>query len=360
MFRWLPRQGDPRAIAASLERRQVSPPLAAALARFLTQAPDRELVHFNPRALAEQLGLDERATLRLLLTALEEGLVTLNWELRCPACGAINHRGASLTALHASEACGACGAQFSPQLDAEVRVTFSVHERLRALGRSADDPAHRAALDARLGVVSGHALLLLPEFRRLFPQQRLLPDESLQISRVAILFTDLAGSTALYAQRGDPRAYHLVRLHFDELFRVADEQGGLMIKTIGDAVMAAFQTPGEAMRAAQAMLQAVAALNQRGQLQGEERLMLKVGVHVGPGLSVTLNGQPDYFGTTVNLAARVQRRSQGGDVAFSQEVFNDPEVRALLRGADTEQEQAALKGIAEPVRIYRWQVVGPQ
>jgi hypothetical protein len=87
MFRWLPRQGDPRAIAASLERRQVSPPLAAALARFLTEAPDRELVHLNPRALAEQLGLDERATLRLLLTALEEGLVTLNWELRCPACG---------------------------------------------------------------------------------------------------------------------------------------------------------------------------------------------------------------------------------------------------------------------------------
>lgn len=360
MLRRLLRQGNPRAIAASLERRQVSPALAAALAGFLTQAPDRELVQLNPRALAEQLGLDERATLRLLLTALEEGLVTLNWEVRCPACGATNHRGDSLTALHASETCGACGAQFSPQLDAEVRVTFSVHERVRALGRSADDPAHRAALDARLGVVSGHALLLLPEFRRLFPQQRLLPDESLQISRVAMLFTDLAGSTALYAQRGDPRAYHLVRLHFDELFRVANEQGGLMIKTIGDAVMAAFQTPGEAMRAAQAMLREIAALNQQARLHGDERLILKVGVHVGPGLSVTLNGQPDYFGTTVNLAARVQRRSQGGDVAFTQEVYSDPEVRALLGGADIEQEQVELKGIAEPVRVYRWQVVGPQ
>ena len=80
----------------------------------------------------------------------------------------------------------------------------------------------------------------------------------------------------------------------------------------------------------------------------------------GPSLSVTLNGQPDYFGTTVNLAARVQRLSHGGDVAFSQEVHDDPEVRALLARGDAEQEQAALKGIAEPVRFYRWQVVAPR
>jgi class 3 adenylate cyclase len=360
MFRRALRQSDPRRLAASLERRQVRPAHAAALARFLSAAPDRELVRFNPRALGEQLGLDERATLRLLLAALEEGLVTLNWEVRCPSCGATNHRGDSLTALHREESCGACHGRFAPHLDEEIFVTFSVHGRLRALGREAGDGGHRAAVDARLGVVSGHALLLLPEFRRLFPQQRLLPDESLEISRVAILFTDLAGSTALYAQRGDPRAYHLVRLHFDELFRVADEQGGLMIKTIGDAVMAAFQAPGEAMRAAQAMLLAIVALNERAQLQGEEQLILKVGVHAGPTLSVTLNGQPDYFGATVNLAARVQRLSHGGDVAFSQEVHDDPEVRALLARADAEQEQAALKGIAEPVRFYRWQVVAPR
>jgi class 3 adenylate cyclase len=357
MFRRSPRQSDPRAIAAGLERRQVSPALAAALAGLLAGAPARELHHFNPRALAEQLGLDERAALRLLLAALEEGLVTLNWEVRCPACGAIGHRGDSLAALHASEVCGACRGQFRPHLDNEVRVTFSVHERLRALGRAADDPAYRATVDDRLGVVSGHTLLLLPEFRRLFPQQRLLPDESLQISRVAILFTDLVGSTALYAQRGDPRAYHLVRLHFDELFRVADEQGGLMIKTIGDAVMAAFQTPSAAMRAAQAMLLAVAALNERAELRGEEQLILKVGLHAGPGLSVTLNGQPDYFGTTVNLAARVQRLSQGGDVIFTAEVLADGETRALLGEAEPQQEQVALKGVAEPIHVYRWRVV---
>lgn len=356
MFRRNPRQNEPRPLAAGLERRQVRPPLAAALARFLTEAPDRELVRFNPRALGAQLGLDERATLRLLLAAFEEGLVTLNWEVRCPLCGTSNHRGDSLTALHGEEMCGACHGSFAPHLDAEVRVTFSVHGRVRALGRNADAPDYRAEVDARLGVVSGHTLLLLPEFRRLFPQQRLLPDESLQISRVAILFTDLAGSTALYARRGDPRAYHLVRLHFDELFRVADEQGGLMIKTIGDAVMAAFQTPVAAIRAAEAMLRAVTALNERAELRGEERLVLKVGVHVGPGLSVTLNGQPDYFGTTVNVAARVQRLSQGGDVVFTESVLDD-EVRGLLGDTTLNTSQMTLKGIVELVPVYRWEVL---
>lgn len=356
MFRRNPRQRDPRPLAAGLERRQVRPAHAAALARFLTDAPDRELVRFNPRVLGAQLGLDERATLRLLLAALEEGLVTLNWELRCPACGATNHRGDSLTALHGEETCGACQGRFAPHLDGEVHVTFSVHGRVRALGRGADAPDYRAEVDARLGVVSGHALLLLPEFRRLFPQQRLPPDESLQISRVAILFTDLAGSTALYARRGDPRAYHLVRLHFDELFRVADEQGGLMIKTIGDAVMAAFQTPGEAMRAAWTMLLEIAALNERAELRGEERLILKVGVHIGPALSVTLNGQPDYFGTTVNVAARVQQLAQGGDVVFTAPVLDD-EVRALLGDAPVRPRHEALRGVTEPVQIYRWCVL---
>ncbi len=150
MFRRNPRQRDPRPLASGLERRQVRPAHAAALARLLTEAPDRELVHFNPRVLGAQLGLNERATLRLL-AALEEGLVTLNWELRCPACGASTHRGDSLTALHGEETCGACHGRFAPHLDGEVRVTFSVHARVRALGQGADDPAYRAEVDAWRG-----------------------------------------------------------------------------------------------------------------------------------------------------------------------------------------------------------------
>ncbi len=341
---------------AGLERYGIDPNVRARLAAFLQDAPDHEVFHFNPRALAGRLGIAARATLKLLLDALYEGIVALHWEIRCPACGSIDHRSASLNQLHHQFQCPTCQTVSSPRLDDEVRVTFSPHPRLRSLPLSADDQAFRAQTDRQFGPVPGQALLVLPDFQKLFPQERLLPDESLEVARVAVLFTDLAGSTALYAQRGDPRAYHLVRLHFDELLGAADAEGGTVVKTIGDAILGAFQTPAEAMRAALAMQGSIAALNERERLSGDERLILKVGLHSGPCLNVTLNDRPDYFGTTVNVAARVQGLSQGGDILFTEALRADAEVQTLLKGRAWESSRVTLKGIAEEVTVHRMHV----
>ena len=346
-----------QAASAGLERYGIAPEVRARFVVFLQDAPDRELFHFNPRALAARLNLDERATLKLLLDALYEGLVTLHWEIRCPACGSIDHRSASLNQLHHQFQCPVCQTVSSPRLDDEVRVTFSPHPRLRPLPLSADDPTFRAQTDKQFGPVPGQALLVLPDFQKLFPQERLLPDESLEVARVAVLFTDLAGSTALYAQRGDPRAYHLVRLHFDELLRAADGEGGTIVKTIGDAILGAFQTPAEAMCAALGMQRSIAALNGRERLSGDERLILKVGLHSGPCLNVTLNDRPDYFGTTVNVAARVQGLSHGGDIVFTEALRADPDVQALLNGRSWESSRVMLKGIADEVLVHRMQIL---
>ncbi len=340
-----------------LEQYGIAPGVRVRFAAFLQDAPDRALFHFNPRALAEKLGLDERNTLKLLLAALYEGIVTLHWEIRCPACGLVDHRSTSLSQLHHQFQCPVCQTVSSPRLDDEVRVTFSPHGRLRSLPPSADDHPFRAEVDKRLNPVPGQALLVLPDFQKLFPQERLLPDESLEVARVAVLFTDLAGSTALYAQRGDPRAYHLVRLHFDELLRAADGEGGTVIKTIGDAILGAFQTPAEAMRAALAMQRHIAALNQRERLSDDERLILKVGLHSGPCLNVTLNDRPDYFGTTVNVAARVQGLSRGGDVLFTEALRANPDVQTLLDGRSWESSHVRLKGIDGEVLVHRMQVL---
>lgn len=249
-----------------------------------------------------------------------------------------------------------CHAPGTPRLDSEVQVTFSVHPRFRSVYADANDKDFRMETNARLGAVSGQALLLLPEFRRLFPQERLLPDESLEVGRVALLFTDLAGSTALYAQRGDPRAYHLVRLHFDELFAAADAHEGTVIKNIGDAVMAAFETPAQALAAALEMQSRIASLNERRQLTGEERLILKIGLHSGPCLHVTLNERPDYFGTTVNLAARVQGLSHGHDVVFTDSIAGDADAAQILASRTLEQETAAVKGIEGNFTIHRFKL----
>ncbi|MBI3241204.1 MAG: adenylate/guanylate cyclase domain-containing protein [Chloroflexi bacterium] len=357
MLNFLKRQPDYKAATANLTKHNVEAALSGRFTAWLEAAADHELFHVNPRYLADKLSLDERATLKLLVAALYEGVVAMHWDVRCPVCGMRNNND-SLGDLKHEMQCSMCHARFAPHFDEEVRVTFSLHARLRALPPAADDKAFREEIDTRYGPTLGQSLLLLPDFQRLFPQERLLPDESLEVSRAALLFTDLAGSTALYAARGDPRAYHLVRLHFDELFAVADKHGGTVVKNIGDAIMAAFQTPAEALRAALDMQTAIAALNQRERLTSDEALILKVGLHSGPCLSVTLNDRPDYFGTTVNIAARVQGISHGGDVVFTDAVRDDAEAQKLLAGKTLESDCVTVKGIEGEIAVHRLGRVG--
>ena len=82
--------------------------------------------------------------------------------------------------------------------------------------------------------------------------------------------------------------------------------------------------------------------------------MLKLGVHVGPSVVVTLNDRLDYFGSTVNMAARLQGQSDGGDIVLSRAVADDPAVQPLcwLRCA-TAKESVPLKGFADPIRFVR-------
>ena len=112
------------------------------------------------------------------------------------------------------------------------------------------------------------------------------------------LFTDLKGSTELYERVGDLVAYDLVRAHFRVLHEIVAAESGAVVKTIGDAVMATFPTPDRAMAAALKMREALK------NLKGD--LLLKIGIHEGPCLAVSLNDRQDYFGRTVNIAARVQ------------------------------------------------------
>ena len=101
----------------------------------------------------------------------------------------------------------------------------------------------------------------LQAFRDLFSTEVLRPGDEVAIGRVTLLFSDLKGSTALYEAVGDAAAYHLVRAHFAYLAAIVREHDGAIVKTIGDAVMAAFHEPLQALRAAIAMQERVASFN---------------------------------------------------------------------------------------------------
>jgi class 3 adenylate cyclase len=104
------------------------------------------------------------------------------------------------------------------------------------------------------------------------------------------LFTDIKGSTALYDRVGDLKAFTLVRQHFGVLRDVVAANQGALVKTIGDAVMAGFHDPLNAVRAA---LQMLAEIRRFNDAAGTELIGLKIGAHVGPCLAVTLNERLD-------------------------------------------------------------------
>ena len=187
-------------------------------------------------------------------------------------------------------------------------------------------------------------------FRDLLPEQTLRPDEDIAIDNVTLMFTDLAGSTALYERIGDGRAYHLVREHFTFLADAVRRHNGTLVKTIGDAVMAAFSDPAEGVAAA---LQVQARVRDFNASLGADAITIKIGLHGGPCIAVTMNDHLDYFGSTVNTAARLQGESHGGDVVLSERLAGDPAVVALLGGRPLPLEQAQLKGLARPVQFRR-------
>lgn len=173
--------------------------------------------------------------------------------------------------------------------------------------------------------VTAAEVITLQRFRDLFTEEALQPGEQFSVGSLTVLFTDLRDSTRLYREIGDAPAFGLVRNHFDVLRDAIAEENGAIVKTIGDAVMAVFLRPISAVRA---MVKSQAIL--ANPPNGERPLQLKAAIHAGHSIAVTLNERLDYFGTNINIAARLEKFSQGNDLVLSDFVYFDPEVQAFL------------------------------
>jgi class 3 adenylate cyclase len=204
--------------------------------------------------------------------------------------------------------------------------------------------------------LTAHEVTTMQAFRDLFADAVLRPGDRVEIRRVAFLFTDIKGSTDLYNRVGDARAYGWVREHFAVLARAVRQHDGAVVKTIGDAVMAAFSNPLDALAAAVAIRDDIAEFNRSlaaPDEHGELAIIVKLGLHCGPCIAVTLNDRLDYFGRTVNLAARLEAESSGGDIVLSEAMLAEPGLREALARLRPAEETVLLKGFADPVRLYR-------
>ncbi|EHK56649.1 adenylate/guanylate cyclase domain-containing protein [Allomesorhizobium alhagi] len=233
-----------------------------------------------------------------------------------------------------------------------LRIAFENRTDRRTLPTIciAGDVLH-GLLGKRRPFVTAKRLLTNQTFRDLYRTDTLTVDQRLKITSLTFLFTDLRGSTELYERVGDLVAFDLVREHFRVLNEIVAAEAGAVVKTIGDAVMATFPTPDRAVAAALRMREAMRDMNARS---GRADLLLKIGVHEGPCIAVTMNERQDYFGQTVNIASRVQGLANSQSIFATGSVVNDAKAADLLHTKELTpvSQGTSLRGIEREVMVY--------
>ncbi len=202
--------------------------------------------------------------------------------------------------------------------------------------------------------VTAAKVTTMTPFRRLFSSEVLAKGQEIGIENVTILFSDLRGSTSLYESAGDAPAYRQVSDHFDFLSGWISTYNGSIIKTIGDSIMAVFFSPEKAVQAALDIQGSVKEFNEAH----KTNLSIKLGLFNGPAIAVTANSQLDYFGHTVNMAARIEQESKGGDVILPADMMNRASIAEQLQQYGIHSYTAKLNGIKEPITLIRVDVVG--
>jgi class 3 adenylate cyclase len=353
--------------------------------------------------------------LELFLHATRAGLLEFRWDLLCPMCRGAPERAGSLADIEPHVHCDSCAIDFRVDFERSVELTFRpvasirevaireycvggpqvtphiVAQQLVAAGgertlapelapgryrlRRREQPGEELvavppAPELRLvndsdreelfilertawsdQVLPAAEVTALQVFRDLFADEALRPGEPISVGTLTVLFTDLCDSTRFYLDVGDAPAFGSVMDHLDVLREAVAEEGGAVVKAMGDAIMAVFSRPVAAVRAAQRAQRDLAA-----PVDGRRPFQLKVGIHTGHCIAVTQNERLDYFGSTVNLAARLVDLSTGKDVVVSAAVTQDPEVADML-GCELKAEpvEARLKGF-EDERFEVWSV----
>jgi class 3 adenylate cyclase len=233
-----------------------------------------------------------------------------------------------------------------------LRISFENKTGRRVLpGLWIANHALHDMMGKRKPFLTAKRLLTNQTFRDIYRTDTMDVDQRLKITSLTFLFTDLKGSTQLYERVGDLAAYDLVRHHFRVVNEIVASEAGAVVKTIGDAVMATFQTPDHALSAALRMREAMQKINAE---RGSEDLLLKIGIHEGPCLAVTLNDRQDYFGHTVNTAARVQSLASSRAIFATTSVVEDAQSSKILQssGLVPVQQRAALRGITDEMLVY--------
>jgi len=190
--------------------------------------------------------------------------------------------------------------------------------------------------------VLGRLLLGLPDFVTLFGTEAPATGLQLSVGSMAVLFTDVVGSTELYETLGDARAFALVQRHWRSCEAAAARHHGTVLKTLGDGLFCCFGGLGDAAAAAIEMMAAAEQLATPG-----VRFAIRAAIHEGPTYLVRASERLDLFGSTVNLASRLMTVTAGSQLAMLASSAAHPGVAAALEetGALLQTSETRLRGL---------------
>jgi class 3 adenylate cyclase len=198
-------------------------------------------------------------------------------------------------------------------------------------------------------IVRGSDLMVLDEFHSLFGTEAPAAGVELQVGTLCIAFSDIVGSTAIYEQLGDAKAYALVQEHFRVAHEIVSSCEGSIIKTLGDGIMMCFVRPELAVAAS---LRIAAHARQLAAASGVN-FAVRVGLHQGPCYIVRANDRLDLVGTSVNVSARLSRVAAANQVATSASFLEHDSVHEVLGRAQTtvRRLQSELRGISGQYQV---------
>jgi len=163
-------------------------------------------------------------------------------------------------------------------------------------------------------------------------------------TEVTILFSDIKGSTSYFERRGDAEGLAMLQHHNDLLFPVIQENGGRVVKTIGDAIMACFKDPVGAIQAAIRMQKVMEGDRAATELP-DDHIHIRVALHMGPGLEK----DNDVYGDVVNASAKVQQQTDPDQIVITDvlvEAAHEAGAQCVKLG------RAEMKGKDEAIELY--------
>lgn len=329
---------------------------------FIKTTSDEKLFHIDLLDLSENYAIEFTNLLNIFIHGVKNGVFIMEWEFHCTHCGGIANEALTLHSATQGNHCQLCNVHFINTLDENVEVFFSIHPNIRNISSDYKTKFKEEMVTSivetnnfdwkRKGTIKGIQIIQNNVFRDLMGDEVLEPDQSLEIMHSTILFTDIKGSTEMYTKLGDAVAFKIVRDHFRILFDIIIKNNGIPVKTIGDAVMGVFINEQNGVTAALEIQKAI-----NSYFTGKkdyEKIILKIGVHSGSTIIVTLNGRLDYFGNSVNTAARIQAQALPGEIVISENLFESNEIKKIIATyvKKVSKNNISLKGLNKEIALF--------